>query len=262
MTGIARRTKFLIFTILYIFGCLVFEYIKFDKLVFLGIFVFLIVITNLIALYPGYKLKDIFYISFQPVVLAVGTISGLIFFPNLNEYFKLTLILASGFLLYISTLTNNLVIAEKIEDTSLPLFRVGLIWTQILLIVQSIPLITVVYKLDLLFIYQSLIILLYFISSSLIYIHTLLLSRKNEVVTNREFLMIIIQMVYLPFLASISTSFMPAESFLRATFVTSVYMGMVGYSRNYIENSITRSLIVQYSLIALFFLIVLFVFNP
>jgi hypothetical protein len=262
MTGIARRTKFLIFTIFYIFGCLVFEYIKFDKLVFLGIFVLLIVITNLIALYPGYALKDIFYISFQPLVISIGTIAGLIYFPNLNEYFKLTLILASGFLLYISTLTNNLVIAEKIEDSSLPLFRVGLIWTQILLIIQSIPLITVIYKLDLIFIYQSLIIILYFISASIIYIHTLLLSRKNEAITNREVGLIVIQMVYLPFLASISTSFIPAESFLRATFVTSTFMGMVGYSRNYIENSITRNLVVQYSLISLFFLVVLFIFNP
>jgi hypothetical protein len=262
MIGIARRTKFLIFTIIYIFGCLLFEYTKFDKLIFLAAFVFLIVITNLIALYPGYSLKDTFYISFQPVVISVGTIAGLIFFPNLNEYFKLTLILASGFLLYISTLTNNLVIAEKIEDASLPLFRVGLIWTQILLIIQSIPLITIVYKLDLLFIYQSLIILLYFIAASFIYIHTLLLSRKNDAVSSREVLLIVTQMVYLPFLASISTSFMPAESFLRATFVTSIYMGMVGYSRNYIENSITRNLVVQYSLISLFFLIVLFIFNP
>jgi len=262
MVGVARRTKFLILTIIYLFGCVGFGFATFDKLVYLLGFVFVMVITNLVALYPGYSLKDIFYISFQPITLTVATIAGLYFFPNLNFYFKFMLIFVSAFLIYIATLTNNLVIAEKLEDSSLPLFRVGLIWTQILLIIQSIPLITIIYKLDLPFFIQALLITVYFICSSLIYIHTFLLSRKNEKVSKGEVTLIIAQMVYLPVIAALSTSFISAESFLRATFITSVYMGMVGYARNYLENALTRKLVLQYAAICLFFIIVLLTFTP
>lgn len=263
MLMLSRRTKFLFLTLFYLVGCLLFEFITFDKYLYLFGLVCLIFIFNLIALYPGYTLKDIFYISFQPVILTLATILGLINFPNLNEYFRIILIIISGFLLYISTLTSNLLIAEKIEDSSLPLFRVGVIWTQILLIIESIPLITIVYKLDLNFIFQALIVLLYFFISSLIYLHTLLLSKKGEEQVDSDHIkVVVIQMCYLPFIAAIATSFMPAESFLRATFITSVYMGIVGYSRSYLENSITKTLIIQYSLIIMFFLAVMFVFKP
>lgn len=259
----SRRTKFLFLTVFYIFGCLIFEFISFDKYVFLIGFVLLIFILNLIALYPGYTLKDIFYISFQPLALSIATILGIINFPNLNEYFRIALIIISGLLLYISTLTSNLLIAEKIEDNSLPLFRVGVIWTQILLIIESIPLITIIYKFDINFVYQALMVLIYFLISSLIYLHTLLLSKKGEEsLEEGQVVILLIQMCYLPFIAAIATSFMPAESFLRATFITSVYMGIVGYTRSYIENSITKNLIIQYSLITLFFLGVMFIFKP
>lgn len=262
MVGVARRTKFLILTIIYLFGCVGFEFINFDKIYYTVAFVFVMVITNLIALYPGYTLKDILYISFQPVTLTIATIAGLHYFPNLNFYFKFILIIVSAFLVYISTLTNNLVIAEKLEDSSLPLFRVGLIWTQILLIIQSIPLITIIYKLDWAFYTQTILIMFYFIFASFIYIHTFLLTRKNEKISDREVALIVSQMVYLPVIAAISTSFIPAESFLRATFITSVYMGMVGYARNYLENAITRKLVLQYAAISLFFIIVLLAFTP
>lgn len=261
MAVVARRTKFLIATLIYLIGCFLFEFIKFDKYIFIGLFVFVVVITNLIALYPGYKLKDIFYISFQPLIISASTIAGLVYFPNLNIIFKILLIVTSGLFMYIATLTNNLVIAEKIEDSSLPLFRVGLIWTQILLIIQSIPLITVIYKIDIPFYIQLAVISIYFAMASLIYLHTLYLSRKGEKVNKFEYYIQIAQMTYLPIIAGIATSFTPAESFLRATFITTVYMGMVGYIRNYVENSLTKTLIYQYAGIVLFFFIVLFIFS-
>jgi hypothetical protein len=257
MQLITRRTKFLIFTILYIFGLLSFRFFTSTPNLFVLLFLFSVLIINLIALYPGYRVKDLFYISFEPIVIATSTLYGLLFFPNLNIYFQVILILVSGVMLYISTLTNNLIIAEKIEDASLPLFRVALLWTQILLILQSIPLITVIYKLNLPFYIQSIIILSYFLLASYSYLHTLLLNNKEARVDDRELFVLVIQMGSLPFIASLYTSFMPAESFLRATFITSVYMGVVGYIRNYLENSITKKLIVQYSAIIIFFLLAL-----
>lgn len=263
MEILTRRNKFLLLSVFYTLGCLALDFIIIDKYLYLGMFVLFVFLFNLFALYPGYFLRDIFYISFQPVVLTLATVLGLINFPNLNDYFKFGLIFISGFLIYVSTLTNNLLIAEKIEDASLPLFRVGVIWTQILLIIESIPLITIIYKLDLNFIFQSLMVLSYFLVASQIYLHTLLLSKKGEEsIDSKQIVILIIQMAYLPFIASVATSFTPAESFLRATFITSVYMGLVGYTRSYIENSITKSLIIQYSLISIFFLAVMFVFKP
>lgn len=261
MQIITRRTKFLIFTIFYIFGLIFFQAQNTYNGLYFLIFILLVFIANLLVLYPGYRVKDLFYISFEPLIISISTVFGLIFFPNLNIFFKIILILVSGGMVYISTLTNNLTIAEKIEESSLPLFRVALLWTQILLILQSIPLLTVIYKLNLPFYLQSFFILIYFILASFLYLHTLLLSRKQEEIGKKELNTLIIQMGWIPFLASLAVSFIPAESFLRATFVTSVYMGMVGYIRNYIENSITKKIIVQYSLIALFFLVALILFR-
>lgn len=261
MQAITRRTKFLIVTIIYIFGLLSFQYSSLDQNLFIGIFVSILLILNLVALYPGYRVKDLFYISFEPAIITISTLYGLVFFPNLNIFFKVILIMISGGMLYISTLTNNLIIAEKIEESSLPLFRVALLWTQILLILQSIPLITVIYKLNLPFYLQSIFVLIYFVLASYSYLHTILLSRKEEEIERREFVILILQMGILPFLASLAVSFIPTESFLRGTFITSVYMGIVGYIRNYLENSITKKLIIQYSAIIIFFLIALILFK-
>ena len=258
---INRRTKFLIFTIVYIFGALTFQYSTIDKNLYVIVFTFIVFTLNLLALYPGYRVKDLFFISFEPVVITISTLYGLAFFPNLNLIFKVILILVSGLMLYISTLTNNLTIAEKLEDSSLPLFRVGLIWTQILLITQSIPLVTVIYKLDLPFYMQSGFVLLYFLLASLSYLHTLLLTKKEEDYKKEEVWLLISQMTFMPLAGSLAISFIPAESFLRATFITSIFMGMVGYIRNYLENSITKRLVIQYSLIFLFFLFALILFK-
>jgi len=258
---ITRRTKFLIFTIVYIFGAITFQYATIDKNLYIVLFSAIILILNLLALYPGYRVKDLFYISFEPLVITISTLYGLAFFPNLNIFFKLILILVSGVMLYISTLTNNLTIAEKVEEGSLPLFRVGLIWTQILLIIQSIPLITVIYKINYPFYIQSLFVMIYFFLASLSYLHTILLTKKEGEVSRSEYRILALQMLILPTLASVSTSFISAESFLRATFITSVFMGMVGYTRNYLENSITKRLVIQYFLIFLFFLVVLVLFK-
>jgi len=259
---ITRRTKFLIFTIVYIFGALTFEYSFIDKLTYIIFFTLIILLLNLLALYPGYRAKDLFYISYEPLVITVSTLLGLLYFPNLNFIFKILLILISGFLLYISTLTNNLTIAEKVEESSLPLFRVGLIWTQILLIIQTIPMITVIYKINLNFYYQSFLIFLFLLISSFSYLHNILLTKEKGEVSRREYLLIAIQMAFIPTLSSIATSFISTESFLRATLITSAYMGMVGYIRNYFENSITKKLVLQYSLIFVFFIaVVLFYRN-
>jgi hypothetical protein len=262
MTSLSRRTRFTIFTIIYIFSLMLFDFIVFDKYLFLLYLIFFIVLGNLYVLYPGYKKEDALIISFLPTIITSSTVFGLIFFPNLFTIFKYILILVSGGIFYISLLINNLIIAEKKEDSSLPLFRVGLIWLQILLIILTIPFITVIYKLNFPFYVHSLLVFIYLMFSTHIYLHSLLISNKTNPISSREYLLLILEVSYIPFLSSLAVSFINAESFLRATFITSVYMGMVGYLRNYIENSLNKKLIVQYSLIVLFFLFVLYIFKP
>lgn len=261
MSNISRRTKFLFAFIFYQFGILLYDFVKFDKYIFLGLSLLVVFIINLIVLYPGYKLKDLLIISFLPLVILSSTLLGLIFFPNLSQLFKYLLMFFSGALFYLSLLINNLIIAEKVEDSSLPLFRVGQVWLQILLIVLTIPFITVIYKFNLKFYAHSFFIFLYLFISSYVYLHSYLISKK-DVVTFREYIILLLEMVYLPVLASIATSFISAESFFRATFITSVYMSMVSYARNYIDNSLTKRLIIQYITISGFFLLVLIAFKP
>lgn len=259
--NISRRTKFLFAFIFYQFGILLYEYVKIDKFQFLGIALLVVFIINLISLYPGYKLRDLVIISFLPLVIVASTLMGLIFFPNLSALFKYLLMFFSGGLFYLSLLINNLIIAEKVEDTSLPLFRVGQVWLQILLIVLTIPFITVIYKFNLKFYIHSILIFFYLFISSYVYLHTYLISKK-DLASNREYILLLFEIVFLPFIASIATSFISAESFFRATFITSVYMSMVSYARNYIDNSLSKRLIIQYVVISSFFLLVLIAFKP
>lgn len=261
MTSLRRRTKFLIAFIFFQFGILLFDFIKLEGFSFLIWSLFVVFIINLIALYPGYKLRDVILISFLPITITISTVLGLIFFPNLSSLFRYVLMFSSGALFYLSLLVNNLIIAEKVEDNSLPLFRVGQIWLQILLIVLTIPFITMIYKFDLRFYTHSFLIFLYLFVSSYVYLHTFLISKRDQV-ANREYLLLILQSVYFPVVASIVTSFTSAESFFRATFITSVYMGMISYIRNYLDNSLNRKQIIQYIVICIFFLLVLIIFKP
>jgi len=261
MNNLSRRTKFLFAFILYLFGILLFDFVTFDKFLFLLLSVLVVFIINLVALYPGYKFKDLVIISFLPLVITSSTIMGLIFFPNLSYLFKYLLMFFSGGLFYLSLLINNLIIAEKVEDSSLPLFRVGQVWLQILLIILTIPFITVIYKLNFKFYLQSLAIFLYLFISSYVYLHTYLISKEGKV-SLKEYVLLLFEMIYLPVIASIATSFISAESFFRATFITSVYMSMVSYARNYIDNSLNKRLIIQYIVISAFFLLVLIAFKP
>jgi len=261
MTNLTRRTKFLFAFIFYQFGILLFDFFTGDKYLFLSIALLVVLIINLIVLYPGYKLKDLLIISFLPIVIVSSTVMGLIFFPNLSSFFKYALMFFSGGLFYLSLLINNLIIAEKVEDTSLPLFRVGQVWLQILLIILSIPFITMIYKLNFKFYIQSLFIFIYLLTSSYVYLHTYLISKEDKM-SMKEYILLLFEMVYLPLIASIATSFISAESFFRATFITSVYMAMVSYSRNYIDNSLNKRLIIQYVIISAFFLLVLIAFKP
>lgn len=261
MISVSRRTKFLIATLLYLFGILLYDFANFNKFIFLGIALLVVFIINLVALHPGYKFKDLILISYLPLILASSTILGLIFFPNLSSVFRYILMFFSGGFFYLSILINNLVIAEKIEDSSLPLFRVGQVWLQIILITLTVPFITVIYKFNLHFYSHSLIIFIYLLISSYVYLHTYLISKPGQV-SSKEFILLLIEMVYLPFVASVAISFVLAESFFRATFITCVFMAMVSYARNYVDNSLNKKLLVQYLVICTFFLLVLIVFKP
>ena len=240
---------------------MLFDFVKVDVWVFMSVFGILVFHFNLVCLYPGFRKSDILVISYLPMAISMATILGLVNFPNLFSVFKYSLILFSGGLFYLSSLINNLIIAEKVEDNSLPLFRVGLVWIQILLIILSIPFITAIYKTDYKFYVHSGLVFTYFIVSTHVYLHTLLISKKEEKITNREYLSLIFSVSYIPTILSMALSLFEAETFLRATLITSAYMGMIAYLRNYIENSMNKKLLWQYSAISIFFLITFFILS-
>lgn len=261
MISITRRSKFTAFTILYIFSLMIFDFVSVENWVYLSVFALVIFHLNLLVQYPTFRKSDIMIISYLPLTIGLSTLLGLINFPNLNLFFKYSLILLSGGLFYVSCLINNLVLAEKTEDSSLPLFRVGLVWIQILLIILTIPIITAIYKLDLRFYYHSALVMGYLFISTHVYLHTLLISRKQQEISTREYLTLLFQVALVPTILSLGTSLFEAETFLRATLITSIYMGMVAYLRNYIENSLNKRILWQYGLISLIFLITFFIFS-
>jgi hypothetical protein len=196
-----------------------------------------------------------------PAAITLGTLLSLYYFPNLSIYVKTAAILVVGGLLYISLLVNNTFLVVHERGEIIPLFRVASTWSQILVIVVSIPLFAGIYKLPFLPFFQTALILFTasLFSLFLNWVHNMdpdipAISDKNR----------IIESIFVGFTLgalSISTSFLPTESFLRALLMSSVLMFILGYMLAHHKNAVTRKLMVEYSLISILFLGLVLIFN-
>jgi|SRR3989344_976416 len=196
-----------------------------------------------------------------PLVLVLGSLLSLIYFPNLGLPTRLLTIGAVGGLMYAISLMNNifLVVFERAEV--IPLYRVALTWSQILLTLVSIPFFSGIFKLPVNAIYQSLIIA----GTSGLFASFLWWAQEMDPevpdIGASEELMNSLFVAFVVFVFSISTSFFPSESFLRALLVSSVLLSTLGYLQAHYKNVITKKLVVEYAFITFVFLLFVLFFN-
>ena len=205
---------------------------------------------------------DTIPVILMPVFLYSAAILSLSYFPNLGNPTKFLALTAVGVIYYIVSLVNNIFIVVESEEKRIPLYRVAVTWSQILLIVISIPFFAGLFKVPVDPISQN---LFSFVASMLFSLYLLwALSFDDEIRDYglKEAFSKSIVVGFIVFCSGVAVSFIPTESFLRAIFVSSVMMSVLGYIQNHYKNAVTTRLIYEYILISFVFLIILLIFIP
>lgn len=196
-----------------------------------------------------------------PAALTIGALLSLIYFPNLSIPTKALAILVAGFFMYIALLVGNILLVIYEKGEVIPLYRVAATWSQILVVVISIPLYAGIFKLPILPFIQctfvglsAAIFALYLTWSQDMDPEIPPIGRGEQLVTS----------LFVGFLVGslgLSVSFLPTESFLRALLLSSGLMFSLGYIQAHYKNVVTKKLIFEYSLISILFLIFVLIFN-
>lgn len=209
-----------------------------------------------------YRNVDIIPTYLMPVFLYSGAVLSLNYFPNLGIPTKILTITGVGVVYYLLSLVNNIFIVVESSEKRIPLYRVAVTWSQILLIIISIPYFAGLFKIPIDPISQNLISA---VSASLFSLYLLWALSFDEQIKNygiSEALSKSFLVAFVVFCCGVAVSFFPTESFLRAIFVSSAMMSALGFIQSHYKNSITGRLVYEYSFITLLFLIILIVFTP
>lgn len=201
-------------------------------------------------------------VSLLPLGLALGTFSTLYYFPNFSYAFKLIGLLGVGLLFYLINLVNNILLVVEEKKEIIPLYRVAVTWSQILLIVVSIPLFTGIFKLNRGPVYQLTLVGGLTFIFTLYYFWSLHFDKRIRRISASELLINVLLAVFFVVAATSGISFIPAEDFLRALFSASVLLFSLNYLDAYMKNRINRGLLYQYGIIFLIFLLFVLIFRP
>ena len=222
----------------------------------------IVIIGTFIIHYPNISLKNLPFIILMPVSILSGSILFLYFFPNLGIPFKLAAVASFGVLYYLVSLMDNIFLVIQDREEVIPLYRVAIVWSQILQIVVAIPLFAGIYKFNVAFFTQALVVGIVTFSYSYYQLWSLQFDEGVKKTTKGESLYLCFLSTFLVTVSSIAVSFMPTESFLRALFTASVLMFSLTYITSYLKNEITLKLVLRYLVIVFVFFIFLIFFTP
>lgn len=259
----ARKIRFFFQSIAAFF----YAYIIFFMLDFsIGIGIFLIVIFvilgSIISHYPNVKLHNILYGTILPLSLFLGTFLFLEYFPNLSFVFKMLVLIGFSFMYYVVSLVDNIFLVVQDREEQIPLYRVAVTWAQILSVTIAIPLFSSLFKININAVWQTLLVCFF---STLICIYQLWglsFDKDTKNIKAGESITLISLVVFMVFVSSISVSFFPTESFLRALYVGSILMFGLNYVDGHLKNNINKKLLIQSLALSIISFIILLIFTP
>ncbi|MCA9307950.1 hypothetical protein KC980_00390 [candidate division WWE3 bacterium] len=226
----------------------------------LSLLVVLVTLLGSIAVqYPNIAKQNIPYILLMPYHFIAGILLSIHLFPNLALPIKFVLFFAVGVLSYILSLMTNIFLVVHERQKLVPLYRVANTWAQILVVIVAIPYFTGIFKLEFNPLLQNFIVALSGFSFVLYMFWTQRYDPDSIDISLVEQVVDSLQVATGMFFAGLAVAFLPTESFLRGVFVAAVLMAGYGYMESHYKNSITRKLVVQYSLIVLLFLVILLI---
>lgn len=251
-----------VITSLFIFLVSVSNFFKFPVWGLVLMTVLLVIAGTLIVQYPNVGWSNFFFCSLMSFILISGALLSLHYFPNLGFPFKVGVVIFFGLLHYLVSLIDNVFLVIYDREEVIPLYRVAITWSLILQVVMAIPLFAGFAKINTNgFVQGALASLVSFLFGLYqIWIHGFDKDAKKAEVGEYIFLPFVVS--FLVFISSITMSFIPAESFLRALFTAAVLMFGLTYITAYLKNEISKKLILQYAFIILIFLLIILTFQP
>ena len=206
--------------------------------------------------------RDYIFVLLLPLHLSIGILLSMHFFPNLSMFIRVATLLMVGGLFYAVSLVNNILLVVDVRENLIPLYRAAITWSQILLVIVAIPFLAGVFKLPFNPLIQTAFVALSSFLFALYMFWVLGFDRDLKRLSLSKQLVCSMLASFYVASFSISVAFIPTESFLRAIFVASVLMSALGYFQNYLKNSVTARIILEYAAIVGAFFVLLIVFRP
>lgn len=204
---------------------------------------------------------DIFLVILL-VHLVVGFLVSLFYFPNLGPLVMAIAFIGAGVLTYTVFLVNNVFVVTEEKEVLIPLYNVALTWAQILIVVISISYFTGVFKISSPQAIQSMFVLVstFLFCSYMVWAMSFDSDVKKTNYIEKISLSSLLS--FLTFLAALSVSYIPTESFLRGLFVSSIVMFDLAYIVAHYRNRVNKRMLLEYWAISLVFFVILLVFRP
>lgn len=230
-----------------------------------SVLVFVALVVNLVGAVlvqiPNVKKTNALYTILLPIHLTVGTLLSLNYFPNLSNFVVLAVLIVVGVIAYAISLVNNIFLVVEEREKTMPLYRVAITWSQILLITVAIPYFSGIFKLPYNFLIQASLVGLSGFLLTVYLFWTLKYDEEIKVFSTGEKVIGGVIVAFNVMVGSLIVSFIPTESFLRALFISSVLMSQLGYLQSHFKNSVTKKLQFEYLIITIFFLMLVLLFK-
>jgi len=201
-------------------------------------------------------------VSLLPLSLTLGVLLSFYHFPNFSFFFKMFALVVVGFLYYIISLVNNIFLVVDEKADVFPLYRVAVTWSQILLVIVSIPVYVGIYKLHYAPIGQAIWATIPSFIFAGYYLWNLSFDKRVRRLSLLEKGINSLFCVFLVALSGLAVSFIPTEPFLRGLFSASVLLFGLNYLEGYLKNRLNKGFLYIYGGIFLIFLILILVFRP
>lgn len=222
----------------------------------------LTLIGNYFVHKPSSTITNVLLTSIFQLYLIIGMVLTYEYFPNLSMVIRVASVFGFAGIFYILLLVNNVFLVVHYRNEVIPLYRVALTWSKIVLVVVSIPLLAGIFKLSVVsFVQVGLVVgLIMFTIFNLLWV--LRLGRGVKQYKTGEVITLMALSSFIISGAVVAVSFMPSEAFLKGLFVASVGMFITSYVEGHFKNTINKKLLGEHTLISVIFLILMFIFTP
>ena len=136
--NLQRKHKYALLSLTVSMLLFLFSYDAFNLRVFWAIFVVLtgvfgsiwVQYTSVITSKQYFFKQTLLNVLVLPVILVVGALLSLIYFPNLGLPTRIITLLSVGGVMYVVSLVNNIFLVVFEKNEVIPLYRVAVTWSQ------------------------------------------------------------------------------------------------------------------------------------